>query len=518
MTFGLTLLPLVMFVGSAVDYSKAAFLQARLQSGVDSTALNLCQAPTSTSAEDMKTQALATVKSFVPTVPLAVDNVVLTNNPRSVVLTMGLDYPTAFMRIAGMSTMKVKASASCSASETYFEVALALDTTGSMASSSGSKSKMEAAKEAGAKFVDYMFTTGALPGHLKMSLVPFAAAVAVNPSTYRSASWLDTGAKSGLHWQNVSGASTAGFASRLDVFTKLKTLSAAWDWAGCVESLPYPLNVEDGAPTASNTNSYFVPLFAPDEVGNSGSSSSNNSYLDDGTSTSGSCQRDDTTTNRFRQACKYASPRNAQTGEYGPNWMCHSRPLTRLGATQAQLKSEIAALQPLGGTNIHEGFMWAWRTLSPLSVFAADASAYGAKNTVKVIVLMSDGENQWLSDSANPLTKSMYSAYGYFKNGDGSTPNSRLPPANANPDTSTEARAAIDALTLQACQNAKAKDIVIYTVGFSTSGDPIDAQGLKILSNCATSPEHTFVANDSTALITAFDRIASGIGQLRLTR
>ena len=141
------------------------------------------------------------------------------------------------------------------------------------------------------------------------------------------------------------------------------------------------------------------------------------------------------------------------------------------------LKSEIDLLQPSGSTNVHEGFMWGWRTISPTSVFSSQSGrpvAYGTANYNKVVVLMTDGTNQWLANS-NTIGKSNYSAYGYFRNPDGtdaSTTNSRFIPGRTNLSTDADGRAAIDELLVQACSNAKAKGIQIYTVGFSTSSDP----------------------------------------------
>jgi hypothetical protein len=113
---------------------------------------------------------------------------------------------------------------------------------------------------------------------------------------------------------------------------------------------------------------------------------------------------------------------------------------------------------------------------------------------------------------------SRHSAYGYLLNGDGTNASSRLPPAYSNPAADVDTRKAIDARTLEACQNAAAKNIVIYTIGFSTPTDKIDAQGLALLSNCAGSKDRFFEANDATELMKAFASIQKGISGLKLTR
>lgn len=535
MIFGLAVMPLVIGAGAAMDYSRASDHSAALKAGTDATALILCQLPGTTTTADLNKLALNGVQSYMKSATVTLNSLQFTNSPRAVTLTTSATYNTAFMKIVNKPTMTLGATAACSAAETYFEVALALDTTGSMASSGGTQTKMEAAKSAAKSFVDYMYTTGAQPGHLKMSLVPFAASVAI-PTASRTASWLDSGAVSPLHWQYVTDASGQSFTNRLSIFSKLKNSNSDWDWQGCVESPVYPYNVKDDAVSTSTPKSLILPLFAPDEVSNTKTCSyygiysyycqdtdSNNSYLDDGTSSTGSCQNDSSSSTRMTQACKYKNPTNTRSSPPGPNWACTSRPLSVLGTAQTTMKSEIDALQPEGSTNVHEGFMWAWRTISPTSVYASQSSppaAYGTANTQKVIVLMTDGTNTWNADSST-IGGSYYSAYGYFKNANGTdaaSSNSRFKTGRTNLSTSADGRAAIDELLAEACTNAKAKNVIIYTIGFSVPSDPIDAQGLSLLSNCATGTDYAFVANDATGVIAAFDKIAKGIGSLRLTK
>ena len=141
-----------------------------------------------------------------------------------------------------------------------------LDTTGSMANATDGKSKMQALQEAATKaFVDYVFADAKLKSNSKISLVPFATAVAVDPSTYRNASWIDGAGSSSYHRKNINKVVTGSknFNSRLDIFTTLAASKSGWDWAGCLKSLPYPLNVPDGSPLTSNPDSYLFPCWLP---------------------------------------------------------------------------------------------------------------------------------------------------------------------------------------------------------------------------------------------------------------
>ncbi len=93
-----------------------------------------------------------------------------------------------------------------------------------------------------------------------------------------------------------------------------------------------------------------------------------------------------------------------------------------------------------GGTNILEGVMWGWRTLSPNAPFA-DGRNYnwesGRIKNRKFIVVMTDGDNVW--NALNNPNGSIYSPFGYFKD-------NRLGQASARATTrrcaSTSTRAA----------------------------------------------------------------------------
>lgn len=185
--------------------------------------------------------------------------------------------------------------------------------------------------------------------------------------------------------------------------------------------------------------------------------------------------------------------------------------LLRLGNSSSTLLNKINAMSADGYTNIHEGFMWGWRTVSPVGPFA-DGKPYSDTTTYKVIVLMTDGFNTW-NALDNQINKSDYSALGYYTSANG-----RLPPSYQNVTNDTQARAAMDALTLEACSNARALGITIYTVGFSGTYDPIDQQGKNMLTACAGSSQRAFVTNSADGLQTAFTQIGNQISKLRLSK
>jgi Flp pilus assembly protein TadG len=545
-TFALCAVPFIGLAGAAIDYSMASDLRARLQRATDATGLQLCQLPNNLSDSQYLDAAQSKLlPSYLGQQTFSIRQFSVTQNPHQIKLATTAVYNTAIVRIlgSGFSTMTVDADAQCQNQQETFEIALVLDNTGSMSRSSGSKSKMDALKDAATQFVNFVYSNRKLQ-QSRIAIVPFSAGVKVDPVTYRNASWIDQNGNASYHWNIVNDAvqavKNAGVRSRLDAFAMLRNYVPSWDWAGCFESLPYPLNVQDGAPSPANPDSYYVPMFAPDEAGDGGQVwhqdaagnwlASENSYLNDSDpapppgSPAGICDPTMDETYRTARGCKYLQPKNPKTSNgsiaTGPNFSCTSRALTRLTNDKTLLLSEISQMQPEGNTDIHEGAMWGWRTLAPSgrSVFG-DGAAYDRPFNHKILIVMTDGMNTWSSFPQDPTLKSYYSAYGFYKNPDGTGPNSRFP-AGTTVSNDTQARAAIDGLTLEACKNAAAapNNVVVYTVGFSVPIDPIDQQGINMLKACAGDPSRAFVANDANGIVDAFQRIADSIAGLKLTQ
>jgi Flp pilus assembly protein TadG len=186
--FALCAFPFIGLVGAAVDYSMASDLRARLQRATDATGLQLCQLQgQQTSADFYNSAKNVLLPSYLGSQKFEITTFEANLSPRQIRLVTAAHYDTAIVRIMGpsFSTLTVTADAQCQSQENSFEIALVLDTTGSMANSSGSKSKMEAAKDAATTFVKYMFSNGGQSGQVKIALVPFAASVAVDPVANR---------------------------------------------------------------------------------------------------------------------------------------------------------------------------------------------------------------------------------------------------------------------------------------------------------------------------------------------
>jgi Flp pilus assembly protein TadG len=534
--FGLAAAPMMLMLGATVDFTRLSTTRASLQQATDAAALMAATKITATST-DLDAQRLAQVylQNNFSNASATITSAAISSDRLSVKLTSSAQLPTTALKIAHIDTITANVTSQASLAggtnpNTTYEIALVLDNSGSMGQSAGGVSKIQALRDAATSFTNTMFSKVA-SGKLQMSITPFNAAVIAVDATVasnRTLSWIDTGGNSSLHWNVFGGSKSAaaadGFGSRFDIYAKLKAAKSSWDWNGCFEPQPYPMDVNDTPPDSTHPDTLFVPYLSPDEPNSSGYL---DSYLSDG---SGSCSSSDPWT-ALIHTCKYKNPSAGWTNK-SPDGVCpavSSQMLMPLTSSQMTVTDKIKNLVEGGTTNLHEGFMWGWRTLSPNAPFAM-GKAYNASTNRKIMVFMTDGYNNWRSNTGT-VTGSQYEAPGYYSlNG---APNLRLPngtngdmvdyqtvlkaAANTQTDFWQKSRNALDELTLEACVNAKAKEIEIFTIGFSTPDDPIDAQGLALLQNCATNADHYYTAANADQLNAVFSAIGTGLGKLRLS-
>ena len=325
----------------------------------------------------------------------------------------------------------------------------------------------------------------------------------------------------------------------------------------------------NGAPD-TNFYNYSSETYA-DSNSNSGSNASYtflNSYLADtgyngaggactGTSLSHYQTIDKAATNTYPRsgmtmACKYNGALATIGTQWfgltvGPNSNCSTPAITPLTTNATTLTNAISAMQPTGLTNLGTGFMWGWRTISPtVNPFPISNPAaigqqnpktynFGPPSNTKVIILMTDGYNTWspiiTTQSQEQLSASSpflssYESFGFMTenrlaNYSTICPASGSSTANTGSGYTTDYagfRCQMDNMLLEACTNAKAKGITIYTVGFSISSDPIDSEGQNVLQACASSANDSYIAADANTLVQNFQQIAASITNLRIAR
>ena len=172
------------------------------------------------------------------------------------------------------------------------------------------------------------------------------------------------------------------------------------------------------------------------------------------------------------------------------NLSCGSE-ITPLTANRGQLTSAVATLQASGETYIPAGLAWGFNALSkatPLTEAGKYDRAGPNIKPRKVLVLMTDGQNTKLMNASNGRH-------------------------DASPAAGQRAKQADD-YTAELCRNIKAENIELFTVAF----DVDDATTKSMLKKCATDSRHYFDAQDSAALLRAFNDIAEALQNLYIAR
>ena len=343
--FAIALVPVLSFIGAAVDYSRAVQARTSMQAALDSAALMLSKdvsAGTITTSEiSTKAQAyfnaLFTGTSAVPSVSVAAAYTANTSMGSTIQLTGTGTYTTTFMKIAGFPTLGIGTTSTSAWGNVRMRVALVLDNTGSMAQDG----KMPAMQTAAKNLVDQLSALAKANGDVYISIVPFAKDVNVGASNYNK-DWVDFS-----EWDAANGSwSCTGNCNNWKW-----TPANHNTWTGCVVDRDQDYDTKNTTPTSGNAGT----LFPAEQYSYCNSSSS--SYL---------------------------------------------QPIMPLSYDWSSLKTRIDAMKPTGNTNQGIGLAWGWMTLStgnPMNAPAKDTN-YTYKDA---IVLLSDGlntQNRWYSNAS----------------------------------------------------------------------------------------------------------------------
>jgi Flp pilus assembly protein TadG len=506
--FALAIVPVIGGIGAAVDYSMASAYRTDMQKSLDAAGISLAKImPASQATLDERGQQFFDANMGQHSLSNIVLKIVPDIATGSLTLSASGLYKPHIAGIIGVSAFQIGTETRVNWARTKLEVALAFDLSSSMASASGGVSKVDVAKEAAGELVDTLFdaVSNDDPERLKISVVPYTSTVNIG-TEHKNAAWMDQNGVSSAHWAPTGTSTVGGNIIKPTGATSLFTLFD-WlgeSWQGCVATRPGALGLNDDAPVSGTPNSLFVPYFAPDEPSkkdgslysnlhmrwlNNSSYQAYNSYIDDEDEGGLSCGTIPTSASSAnwtavqKRGCKYKIAGSTSKKKFykngwgfwtGPNFMCNANPLLRLTTSKSAVKNKIAQFEALGDTSIFEGVAWAWRTLSPHLPFA-DGRAYNTDDNTKILVLLTDGNNNWLQ-LTNP-NRSLHAAQAYYVNQRlGSTQNMTVTQANTHLDNTTNT----------VCSNAKAKGVTIYAVVFSLEGTPIPTAWKDLVIACAS--------------------------------
>ncbi|MGJ4946814.1 pilus assembly protein TadG-related protein [Bradyrhizobium sp. HKCCYLS20291] len=561
--FAIALVPILAFVGAGVDYSRVNAARSSMQAALDSTALMLSRdlAQGTITAADVGTKASLYFKALYTSTDTQSVSVTATyvasttTTPSNIQLTADGQIATQFMKVVNFPTMNFSSKATTTWGDVKMRVALALDNTGSMASSNKMTALQNAVAGSGG-LIDQLSALAKAPGDVYISVVPFAKVVNVGASNY-SQNWLDW-----TDWQNPPTVQPNNGSYQAAIPNSNLTQSQ-WDMVGPGSSCPfkssngYYFGCVTGPTTGSSStstipkagdtyagqicpgydsasHSYYNGCWTTAKTatvvtyctgssckcsnganesctctGTSGTSgytckvnTYNKTWVANATSTWTGCVADRTQPNDANGV----SPATSDVATLFPAnqhmensiQYCASTATTKLAEIVPlsynwnSLKTAVNAMQPTGGTNQAIGLAWAVQSLIPNGVLGAPAEATNTTYN-RVIILLSDGLN----------TEDRWPDYG-----NGSTQ------ASGNP---IDARQALLCSNLKNTKDAKGNAMyTIYTIQVNTSS-PADPTST-VLQNCASSPDKFYMLTSSSQIVTTFNSIGTALSKLRVAK
>jgi len=499
--FGLMSIILIAVSGGVVDFVNVQNARSMAQTAIDSTTLSL--QPTIFTNSEAQILALAEpiLIERLSTINVSVDLETVTINPDQGTLFMEarLNVPLSFLSLVGVSNMNTRVSSQATRKQLFLEVAMVLDNSGSM----NSYSRMTNLKTAASNATEILFDGAATSTTTKIGIIPFTSFVNIGANNANSP-WIDNAGNSSIapdNFDNDNNDSTPFFGpvNRLALYNQLSNAQ----WGGCVEARPHEqiagtstnLDTDDIEPIANNPDTLFVPSFSPDTP------DSWAGWQSDYENDSSNCPELSGASDRERQErlCKYQG--SIDTSSWGPNFDCPSTPILPLSDQKSDILTAIDDMDAGGATNIHMGAIWGYRVLSSTRPFI-EGRPYDP-DTKKVLIIMTDGENTMYA--ANNMNGAYYySPYGF-------PVNERI---GALGWSNNQLRSEMNNRTIESCTNAKASNIVIYTIGL----DPPNSTTQSMLEDCASSLSQAFFPENPSELDDVFAQIANQLSALRIAQ
>jgi Flp pilus assembly protein TadG len=360
LTFALTTIPMVGFVGAAVDYSRGNSAKAAMQQAIDATGLILSRDAQSLSEAALKLKADQLFKTLINRPEI--QNIVVTPvlyTPQESTFRLTVDatgmVPTTFTKIIGKESLDLSVNTEIQWGVKKLELALGLDNTGSMGSSNKmvelKKALLNVKGQSGATadgLLETLRKAAKKAGDIKISIIPFDTTVKVGTS-YKNDTWLD--------WTEAFGTCNKTLSSPKTKTRCLAISGGVWtkdtnknNWNGCVIDRNQNNDVADTLPDSN-------------------------------------------------MATQFPATKEC-TGTGG---LAQALPLTDIWGTGYQtLVDKVNSMQPNGNTNVTIGLAWAWHSLTSSLPFPEGTDP--KPDTDKVIILLTDGDNTQNRWSTTPTT------------------------------------------------------------------------------------------------------------------
>ena len=270
--FAIALVPVLVFVGMAVDYSRASLARTAMQAALDSTALmlsrDLASGTITQSQINASAQAYFAALYTNPDARSVAINVTYTpggsGTGQTILLNGSGAITTDFMNLAGYPTMGFNVSSTTTWGTDLLRIALVLDNTSSMTD----YNKIGALKTAAKTLVTQLSGLAANTGDVYISVIPFETDVNVGTSNV-SAPWLRWDRWDPNEWHYSSSQQTwcsdDGWSETL---AQCQDHGYSWNhkvgspghqqWNGCVTDRDQNYDVNATVPTSGNLSTLFI--------------------------------------------------------------------------------------------------------------------------------------------------------------------------------------------------------------------------------------------------------------------
>jgi Flp pilus assembly protein TadG len=251
--FTLALLPVVGITGGAIDYSHATAVKASMQAALDATALALSREATSLTDTQLQERASAYFGAAFnrPEAPGVTVTATYTGGSGSTIRVKSSGkVKTHFLGILGINEIAISSTSKTKWGNKRLRVALALDVTGSMASSN----KLTTLKPAVKNLLNQLKGVASTTDDVYVSIIPFSKDVNVGPGNY-SSSWIRWDL-----WEARNGTcSNSSYSKKSTCTSNGHTWTPANHntWNGCVTDRDQDYDTTNTAPTDANTATLF---------------------------------------------------------------------------------------------------------------------------------------------------------------------------------------------------------------------------------------------------------------------
>lgn len=354
--FGLLLIPLIGFVGLAVDSLVLFMVEGRMQRALDAAGLAAGRAGN----EDLITSEAsaffhANMGEAASFVDIGALSAVYLPEDERISLSVSGSVPTYFMRILGWNETELQVATVIDLAVRQMELVLVMDNTGSMQTGG----KINAMKDAARMLVNIVTGNRENNPNLWMGVVPYVASV--NIGAHR-ASWLSPWDRVFSHYNPFSPTS----------------------WKGCVMARSSPRDENDDPPSAAAFTSFFYP------------SDSDNPWP------------------------PVEQRPGALDAAQGPNLSCGPAITSlRQSRSDILTAIEDMQPWTRGGTTGNLGLVWGWRVLSPRWRGLWGGATpnelpldYDQPDHDKVVVMLTDGDNMFYDQPPSGPRGSDFTAYG----------------------------------------------------------------------------------------------------------